>query len=1019
MMWMFKRSKVVIITIILLTLIGVLTFIQLPKRDVPEVMPNVATIKTVFPGASPEEVERNITNPLEEKLLELDGLKKASSVSADGFSNIVLEFENDFKKDTVFSDIRQKVSNVALQFPDQVRSPEINTDIRPSAVASYHIVGLDRTMLTSLREDLKVWEEELVKLPKVAKIQWKGLPEEEITIRLDPLELKEHGLFPFQVIQAIQAEFSPQSIGRQDREGTSYLVKMRNYTQLAEFSSVMIGKGRYGESIYLRDVGTVALSPKETTDLITHKGKPTLSFTIFAEKGADIPSLQRSIEAKMTRLTEGLPEGIEVVPFYLQSVYVEQTFKNLAISFIMAIIAVASIMLLGLSISASLLVTLAIPMSILVGLVPLPYTGVDLNQISIIGMIIAIGILVDDAIVVNENIHRRYALGDSALEGAVNGINEVKISIFTSSIMIIFSFFPLTFLSGTGGSFIRALPTVLIFTIIGSTFVALTFVPIMTYWRRSRKEGKGVTSKRLGLLYKMFTKLETYYADKVLAQIIKRPFTISFLGLFLCIMLTGLAAKIPFEFFPPADREEVTIQVTLPNGTKLVDTYSQLESIERQLLQDPAIKETAVFAGTGLPGLFNSTLANPGLNTGQILVRVDLEQTSTTAMMARWEMVLRENYPSADIMLETIESGPPVGAPVAIQIVGPGLEELIDLAEILKLKLAAIEETKLVTVDIGTPQPVIEYIPDRAKLDYFGFTTQEISEQVRLASTGIQLGIFDDGVERRDLKVFLDTQGGEGEVDLSKIELRPKDYQQVYPTVSVHSLVTENITEQIQRIPHQDGKRTITVRAYPVEGKKKEFEQSALVITNQMKESLRGDYTLNVGGETSERTDFFIEVTKLFVIVLFLIYLVIVIQFNSLSMPVLILSSVYLAVTGAIIGLFITQTPLSFLAVLGIVSLSGIAVRNSIILIEFIEQRREVGEDIEEAIKDSGRARIRPIILTSLTSIAALLPIVFSGDVLFKPLAISIVSGLLFSTVLTLILTPTFYLSLSRIRNKG
>ena len=293
-------------------------------------------------------------------------------------------------------------------------------------------------------------------------------------------------------------------------------------------------------------------------------------------------------------------------------------------------------------------------------------------------------------------------------------------------------------------------------------------------------------------------------------------------------------------------------------------------------------------------------------------------------------------------------------------------------------------------------------------------SVEQVTSQLQVANTGIPLPVFDNGINQYDMKVLLDDDSESG-VALDSLQVVSQTNGNQPPEVfTLNEFITKSESTQIGSIPHLDGKRTITLKGYGEEGNS-DFQQEANTLISNFEETLPADYSFSQTGGSSAQQEFFIEVSKLFVIVLFLIYLVIAIQFNSLLMPLLITSTVFLAITGAIIGLFVTNQPLSFLAVLGIVSLSGIVVRNSVILIEFIEQNHKQSSSIISSVIEAGRARIRPILLTSLTSIAALLPIAFSGDVLFRPLAVSIVAGLLFSTILTLILLPAFYLMLHRV----
>ncbi|WP_345239032.1 efflux RND transporter permease subunit [Pontibacillus salipaludis] len=1017
MNWVLKYRKIVWIFILLLIFTGIFTYAQLPKREIPEINVNVATISTVYPGATPEEVESTITNPFEKDMEDITGIDTVESVSSTGFSSVTLTLSGDADRQTVFSKVRQTVSDVSRSFPDNVQEPSVQTDFRMSAVASYHLTADEFSQLYDIRETAQNWKESLTDIGGIDQVQIKGLPEQQLLIELDSDSLNEQGVSPFQITQRLTQELSPGAIGTTEEEGKQYQLLLEKTENWEQLQSLAIGKNQNGDPLFLNDVGSISLTMKETEDLITYKGKPSLSFTILANEGQNISALQDKITEEVNTLSEDLPSAIDVDRFYTQSTIIEEVFTSLITSFAISVVAVLIIMLFGLPISSAILVAIAIPISVIIGLIPLPYVGVDLNQISIIGIIIAIGILVDDAIVVNDNIQRRFQMGDSAWQGTIQGVKEVRVSIITSTLMIIFSFFPLTFISGSNGDFIRALPTTLITTIIASTIIALTLVPTVQYVRRKRKDQEEAP-KKVGILGSFFNWVEDTYANRVLPRVTKRPFIFGFSGLLACVLLALLVTRIPFEFFPEADRQEVTISVTYPQETTLENTQDQLNDMETFLQEkSDKIDETAVFTGSGMPNLFSSGLQQSGEYTGQVLVRVDKSKTSASEFINEWERPLREEYPDAEIFLETIVSGPPPSAPVEVKIQGKEIDELLSLSNDLKEKVKSLESTELVTLNMNDEQPYIEYNLDRERMADLNISVDQVSSQIQAASAGIPLPAFDNGVENYSMKVLLD-DGDDAGVNLNNLQIAPPSTSQNGPpqVITLDELITEEKTAQIGSIPHIDGERTITMKAYGEEGSNS-FQEDANQIVSDFEETLPSGYSFTQSGQASAQQEFFIEVSKLFVIILFLIYLVIAIQFNSLLMPLLITSTVFLAVTGAIIGLFIFNQPLSFLAVLGIVSLSGIVVRNSVILVEFIEQNYRASQSIIDAVIEAGRARIRPIILTTLTSIAALVPIIVSGDVLFRPLAVSIVAGLAFSTLLTLLLLPAFYLILYRIRN--
>ncbi|MCA0970386.1 efflux RND transporter permease subunit [Halobacillus litoralis] len=1011
--------KIVWVFIALLIFTGIFTYLQLPKREIPEINVNIAQISTVYPGATPEEVERTITNPLESELLNVVGISEVTSASTTGFGSITATLEGGVDRESVNSKIRQIVSDVSRTYPDEVQDPTVTTDLSTSSVASYHLLAEDREALYDLRNELETWRNSLTSISGVESILVKGLPEQQVTVSLDNEALQENQIAAFPIVSTIQSEIAPGAIGTEQQDGTIYQLILNKYSDIEGLSSLRIGTSPDGDPLTLSDVGSIEVEDLPAQDLISYEDQAALSLTIFAQEGVNISALQEEITANVDDLKEELPEEITVDRFYTQSTIIEEVFNSLVSSLGISFLAVIVIMVLGLPISSAILVALAIPISIMIGLIPLPYIGVDLNQISVIGMIIAIGILVDDAIVVNDNIQRRFQMGDGPLEGTVKGVKEVAKSIITSTLMIIFSFLPLTFLSGTNGEFIRALPSVLIFTIVASTLISLTLIPTVQYARkrRSKKQAKA----KEGLLGGWFNGLEKIYADRLLPKTTKRPWVTSIIGLLVCVLLATLAIRIPFEFFPAADRQEVTISVEYPQGTPIEQTEEELQAIQEFLMENEEdITETSVYTGSGLPPIFSSGLTRSGENTGQVLVRIDRDTTSATAFMDEWEAPLREEFENAEIFLETIVSGPPTSPPVQVQIQGPELDTLISEANELQSRLQELETTEITTLNSET-QPFLSYNLDRERMAEENIAIDQVTSQIQIANTGIPLGTFDNGVDRLPMKVIVDDGEAEG-VNLEQLEVAsssqdgaPGQPPQVF---TLDEFISTEESDQLGAIPHLDGERTITLEAYPKEGESNTFNSEANEILDNFESELPEGYTVVESGQTDAQTEFFIEVSKLFVIVLFLIYLTIAVQFNSLLMPLLITGTVFLAVTGAIVGLFISGEPLSFLATLGIVSLSGIVVRNSVILVEFMEQNLERYGSTVEAVIEAGRARVRPIILTSLTSIAALTPIIFTGDVLFRPLAISIVSGLLFSTILTLILVPTFYIIIAKVTGK-
>ncbi|RKL66382.1 acriflavin resistance protein [Salipaludibacillus neizhouensis] len=1010
-----KRPKITMVFVLLLIAIGTLTLFQLPQKEIPTISLDIGTVSTVYPGGTPEDVEQQVTIPIENALENIDGIDEINSVSTSGFSNIVLRLQDGVNGTEVFMEIQQAINGAESKLPEQVSTPNLSQSGGLGALSSYHVKSSDREELYELKDIIHGWQREIEAIPGVENTIVKGFPDQNYQINIDSEELFENGLEIPNVIEAVEEELNTQPLGLQEINGENVQLALAVLESEEEIGGIFIGRNPDDNAVYLEDIASIGMENETPEDLITYEDESAVSFTVTTGSDVHIPNLHDDVNDRMVDLSAELPEEVEFELFYTQKTIVDEIFSNLSISFLLAVVSVIVVSLLGLSFSSALVVALAIPTSVLIGLIPLPFFNVSLNQISIIGLIIALGILVDDAIVVGDNIRNKYREGLGPLEGALQGSKEVRISIITSTLAIVFTFLPLVFISGANGDFIRALPTVLIMTILASTIVALTFVPIFLVWREKKQRRKKEKSHRVpkeGLLGIQLDRLANWYSDSILKRVVRHPWKVAIFGFIITTCFYALIPFIPVEFFPSTDRAEVTVEVRLPAGTTIEETESTLLEMKDFILADDEfINETAVYAGNGLPPLFGDGITNGGNETGNLLLRVDREKQSAVETISRWTEPLQEEFSDAEIELTTIESGPPVGAPIAIALQGPEVDTLIEMSNQLQTEIRNLEESGTVLDDMGPLRPTIVYEPVREELEEQGITLAQISEQIGIRTEGIPLMTFRTGEEVIDLQLTLDRLEENDELDLSEIVIPSQGNGEAGPPelIVLETLLDATEVEEIPQIIRDEGVRTITVRVFPADDNDDVLESEIGTITEDLQASAGSDYTVSLGGETEARTDFILELATLFIVVMFLIYIVMAIQFYSLSIPLLVISTIYIAGAGAMIGLFLTQTGLGFMALMGIVSLSGIVVRNSIVLLEFIKQRRDEGMNIEEAVIEAGRVRLRPILLTAFTAIGALTPVALSGDVLFTPLAISIISGLLFSAVLTVILVPAVY----------
>lgn len=1001
MAYLLKRSKLFIFLIFILMLVGIYTFLTLPKREIPETPVDLVMISSILPGAEPEEVERTVTNPLERAAKKVDGIDTMNSVSANSASIITLSLKDGIDSEQTISKLQQEVQRSASELPENAQSPEVKKLDLAFPLVSYMFTG-DEEALADLETSFAKLSDDIQSIEGVAGTTVKGFTEKQLMIALDPVKLAENRLQPFDVLSVLQQANQPLSLGTHDDGKERVVLTVKQDEGIEKLKQLQIGDA----AVPLAKVAEIGEVANDAKDIVTFDGQSAISYTVFLQPGQDIPSMDQTIAKKMDQYIQDLPEGVTAHTYESQADNVNSIFNSLYVSLLIAVIAVLVVTTAGLTLFGSFAVALTVLASVLVGLIPIPYMGVDLNQISVIGLIIAIGILVDDSIVVNDNIQRRYKLGDSPLNGAVNGVKEVYTSIISSSLAIVVTFSPLLLLSGGNGAFIKALPSILITTIIASTVLSVTLVPMLQYIKTKRRNKK--VSDTPGFLGKPLEKIAVFYSEKVLRTVLKRPLLVGIGGLVIATGLLFLAFLTPFEFFPAADKEEVTMNVRLPAGTTIDETNNELQKmIDEVASEDRNVKETAIFTGSGLPNLFAASMDNTGENTGQAVFRIKKDNISASEFIDKWEPELRKRYTDAEIFLDTIVQGPPVGAPVTVTIKGEEIDQLAQLRDELKTRLLK-EGADIVTDNLGEPVPAIQYVPNRQALEDNGISLNLVTNQLQLLTQGVPLfKLYEGDISKQ---VVLKQKGvNEGEpVDLSESAVPSMTTQGPPKLVPLDELLTSEETSLLTQVPHEKGERAITLKAY---GDTDGFKDDMLAAVDTEKKDLPEGYTISTGGENSDQQAFFAEIGILFLVVLLLVYLVIAFQFKSFSLPFLVLFAVYLGISGAILGLFITQTPLSFLGVMGIVSLTGIVVRNAVVLIDFVEARRLQGNmNVIEAIVESGYARIKPIILTSLTSIVALIPVAVSGDPLFEALAITIIAGLTFSSLFTLVMIPSLYL---------
>ncbi|WP_103104680.1 efflux RND transporter permease subunit [Brevibacillus reuszeri] len=1009
--YIVRKRKITLLFFTMVVLVGFMSFFQLPKQESPDIIVNMAIVTTIYPGASPEKVEQTVTKKLEEKINELQGLNYIASTSSLGVSSIMVETKGDVDPKQKWDELRKKVKDAEADLPADAKQPIINDDLNRTFVQSFAVTADTREELYSMRTMIKSWKDQLRTLPNVADVLVEGLPEQEVRIEVDTQKLSQYGITWGQVMMAVKKENEKIPLGDLTTDKRTYQLKLAENENVEELNQVIISRSKEGFPIYLKDIGSVEMTTETVKFNSYFNGKPAITLSVNAETGSDVPSLQKRLDEMMLTLDKSLPVWAERHSIYSQNERVDDLFSDLTREMIVAVFAVLLVCTLGLNLITSFVVALAIPISLAVGLLFLPSLGISLNMISIVSLIIVLGILVDDAVVVNDNIERRLSvLGEKPLKAAVNGAKEVSISIITATLATIASFAPLMFLNGNVGQFIRPVPAIISLTMLASMIMSLTIIPIFRQWyEQRRKAGVEGYRKPAGLLGKQLTQLTTWYAGRLMPRILKRPLLAGMVGVMIGTAAYGLIPLTPVELFPVDDRPQFLVDVRVPVGSSLEETDRVVTGVSDWILKQPAIETVAAYSGGSAPKMFGGdTAAGSGITAGQLVIRYNKKETTIENIIEPWAEEFKKMYPEATIIPKQLEAGPPVGKPVVIRLYGDDIETLRSLSAQVKDKVANLAGTSDVQDDFGVERHTLEFVVNKGLMEQKLLNYTDLSQTIRLVSEGLTVSEFDTGSDLVDMKLFLQKGDEEPSLLFQRLSIANARGE----LIPLSQLAEVKPTFSTQSIPHRNLSRTVTITS-DVKGRTA-TEVMAEITPMLSGMSLPEGYRFEIGGETSEQTDIFIDMGKLSILVVFLILILIAMQFYSLSIPVLVMSTVYLAVAGSLIGLFVTQTPLGFMTMMGVISLSGIVVRNGIVFIEFIEEARHAGVELKQAVIQAGEARLRPILLTSMTAVAGLMPLAISGDVLFKPLAVTIISGLLFSTLLTLIVVPAFYTVLTQ-----
>ncbi|NBC83243.1 MAG: AcrB/AcrD/AcrF family protein [Bacteroidetes bacterium] len=1102
-----KNRNTVYVLLLAILVFGLYTYRNLPKELFPEIVWPQIMVQTTYPGNSPEDIENLITRPLEKEIDGVKGLKEISSISAPDASMIIVEFNTDVDLEDALRRVKDAVERGESELPqdDNIIGPTaFDIDLSEFPILNINLSG--EYSVEELKDHAEYLEEELEEIGEVSKVLIEGVNEREVKVNLDLIRMEALNLTFQQVSGAIANENVSMSAGEiklgEARRTVRIVGEFENMKQLEN----IIVKSEEGKNVYLKDVGEVIYGYEEPGSFARLDKNPVVSVQVVKKSGENLLSATEKILNTLDQAKEDqmIPSDLSITLTNDQSEMVKMQLNNLENSMIMGIILVIMVLFFFLGMRNAVLVGFAIPMSMFLSFVIIGIIDFRINMIVLFALILALGMLVDNAIVVVENIYRFVDEGYKPQEAARQAVGEIAMPIIASTLTTLAAFFPLALWTGVMGEFMKYLPITLIIVLSSSLFIALVIIPVIASVfikpGQSNKDENGKPKKRglkiaigmtvfgvlmiivsatafgnllvifgiLGLAYHLFLyRTESWFQDIFLVKLENvylktlkfalfngRPW-LFFGGTILLLFFTiafyfGSQPKV--LLFPEGDPNYINVVVELPTGTDITATNAFTREMEDDIIEflepyDKAVESILTTVGKGNPDEISSEAKpNQAIITISFVDYEDRGDVNSAIVMRKLTEEFVDRYPGVTMEVSKDEGGPPAGKPINIEITGPEFNQLVHLADTMQTVIdqAGIKGIEGLQLNISTAKPELTVNIDRDKARRYGLSTQEIAQTIRFALFGLEASEYTIGEDEYPINVRLKDRYRYNISALQNIKIQTFNKDGDPVNIPVTAVADFEYTTTFSSVRRIDLDRAITIYSNVIEG------YNPTEVNNQIKEVLDGfempaGYDYQFTGEQEEQAESMAFLVNAFMIAFALILVILVTQFNSVIRPIIIISSVVFSTIGVFGGLATFQ--MEFIIIMtgiGIISLAGIVVNNAIVLIDYIEllkqrKRVELGyeekaflplEIATECIISGGRTRLRPVLLTAITTILGLLPmavglnidfagllteykpnIYFGGDMaaMWSPMSWTVIFGLTFATFLTLVIVPVMY----------
>lgn len=1005
-----KKPITTLMVFIAVLVFGGYSLINLPIDLYPEIEFPAITVFTTYGGANASDIETNVSKPIEDVLNTIDDLKEISSVSRDNISVVTLEFEYETDLSEAANNIRDALSLVEDNLPEDADQPQIfkfSSSMIPilmfAVTADDSYEGIEKILENRLINPLN-------RVDGIGSVSIMGSPIREISIDINPRKLEAYNLTIEQIGSVLRAENLNMPTGNIKMGQINYPLRVEGEFESSRLIENVVLGNNNGQAIYLKDVATVRDSIKEMTIDEKIDGKQGIRMMVMKQSGANTVKVAREVNSELEKLKNDLPSDIKIKTIFDSSTFIKDSISNLTSTLLFALLFVTIVVLFFLGRwRATFIIVLTIPISLIVSFIYLYISGNSINIISLSALSIAIGMVVDDAIVVLENISKHIDRGASPREAAIYATNEVWLAVIVTTLTVVAVFFPMTLIGGMTGIMFRQLGWIVSITVVTSTIAAITLTPMLSSKllklqnNRDKNSQKGFDK----VIVPLFDKLDNWYG-RVLQWSLNHKLIILVFSLLIFVGSLFMAGSLGTEFMPKSDEGRLSISIELQSGTRVEKTIALAREIDDFLEEIPEVDLISTSAGSdenaGIIAMFQSTGSNI-INYTVSLTDLSERERSIWEIAEQIRQEIK-TYPEIVNSNISTSSNTMAGTTVDVSIYGHEINQTTLLANKIADEIKTLEGARNVNISREKAKPELRVELDREKMSSVGLNTAMVSTALYNRVAGMTATRFRESGDEYDVKIRFKKEFRNSISDIENIALQTTTGR----TVRLGEIGTVKEYWSPPNIERKRRERIVTVSVDPY--KVSLGELAANIESTIDKLDVPSGVLVEIGGAYEDQQEGFADIAMLLLLSLVLVYLVMASQFESLKMPLIIMFSIPFAFSGVIIALLITNTTLSIIAALGAVMLIGIVVKNAIVLVDYINLMRDRGEELNRAIVMSGKSRLRPVLMTALTTILGMLPLALStgeGSEIWSPMGISVIGGLVFSTVLTMIIVPVIY----------